>query len=226
MCEQIEEISSKELNILCRNLGHRVINAINNVSVITPHALVAAAAMNCSKKSFTYDHFLSHVETYMNYLSLQGAKLADTLLIDHIHAIEHAYDSYIQRKFIECITKDRDDPLSDSLYKVNESKRPHLEYYKNNCISFFIPGAIAALTILVRDAFQFSASDLHDSYEFLQYFFKYEFAYDVDITVCLSVFPAGLLFPGGRGCTAGLPASVSALRPCCLKRGRHFPVCA
>ena len=160
-----------------------MINAINSVSVVTPHALVAAAVMNCSKKSFTYEHFSSHIETYMNYLSLQKAKLADTLLIDHAHAVEHAFESYIQRKFIERITKDKEDPLSDSLFKVNESKRPHLEYYKNNCISFFVPGAIAALAILVRDAFQFSAADLHGDYEFLQYFFKYEFAYDVDISV-------------------------------------------
>ncbi|MBU0699526.1 MAG: glycerol-3-phosphate acyltransferase, partial [Proteobacteria bacterium] len=39
-----------------------------------------------------------------------------------------------------------------------------------------------ALSILIKDAFQFSASDLHADYKFLQYFFKYEFAYDVDRT--------------------------------------------
>ena len=178
----IENMTSKELNILCRNLGHRVINAINQVSVVTPHALVAAAAMSCSKKSFTYDHFMSHVETYMSYLFLQEAKLADTLLLDHVHAVEHVFNTYIQRKFIERITKDKGAPLGDSLFKVNESKRPNLEYYKNNCISFFVPGAITALSILVRDAFQFSAFDLYDDYQFLQYFFKYEFAYDVDKT--------------------------------------------
>ena len=50
-----------------------------------------------------------------------------------------------------------------------------MKYYKNNCIAFFVPAAITALAILVRDAFQFSASDLHSDYEFLQYFFKYEY---------------------------------------------------
>jgi len=45
-----------------------------------------------------------------------------------------------------------------------------------------VPAAITALSILVKDAFQFSASDLHADYKFLQYFFKYEFAYDVDRT--------------------------------------------
>ena len=36
------------------------------------------------------------------------------------------------------------------------------------------------MAILEKDAFQFSASDLHASYRFLQNFFKFEFAYDID----------------------------------------------
>ena len=38
------------------------------------------------------------------------------------------------------------------------------------------------MAILSYDAFQFSASALHSDYEFLQDFFKYEFAHDVDKT--------------------------------------------
>jgi glycerol-3-phosphate O-acyltransferase len=178
----IEDMPPKEFNILCRNLGHRIINAINNVSVVTPHAIVAASVLNCAKKSFSFDHLMSHVETYLNYLLTQKAKLADTLLLDNINTIERVLDIYVQRKFIDKVTKDPNALLTDALFKVNENKRPNLEYYKNNCISFFVPAAITAISILVKDAFQFSASDLHADYNFLQYFFKYEFAYDVDKT--------------------------------------------
>ena len=178
----IEDMPPKEFNILCRNLGHRIINSINAVSVVTPHALVAAAALNCGKKSFSFDHLLSHVETYMNYLLSQQVKLTDTLLMDEVNTIEHVLDSYVQRKFIDKASENPDALLTASLFKINENKRPNLEYYKNNCISFFVPAAITAIAILVKDAFQFSASDLHDDYKFLQYFFKYEFAYDVDKT--------------------------------------------
>ena len=178
----IEDMGSKEFNIFCRNLGHRVINAINSVTVVTPHALVAAAVMNCSKKNFSFDHLTSHVETYMNLLHSQKARLADTLLVDYVNTVEHVLDTYVQRKFIERIAKDKKAGFADAMFKVNESKRPNLEYYKNNCIAFFAPAAITSLAILVKDAFQFSASDLHEDYEFLQYFFKYEFAYDVDKT--------------------------------------------
>jgi len=138
--------------------------------------------LNCAKKSFSFDHLMSHVETYLNYLLSQKAKLADTLLMDHNNSIERVLDTYVQRKFIDKVVKDPDALHTDALFKVNENKRPNLEYYKNNCISFFVPAAITALTILVKDAFQFSASDLHADYNFLQYLFKYEFAYDVDKT--------------------------------------------
>jgi glycerol-3-phosphate O-acyltransferase len=63
---------------------------------------------------------------------------------------------------------------------LNASRRPSLEYYKNCCIAFFIPPAFTALAILEKDAFQFSASDLHANYRFLQNLFKFEFAYDID----------------------------------------------
>ena len=178
----IEDIKPKELNVLCRNLGHRIINAINNVSIVTPHALVAAVVLNIYKKSFTYDRFISHIDTYMRCLSLQKAKLADTLLLDQAYAVESVLNDYIKRKFIERITKDKEIPLADALYRINESKRPNLEYYKNNCIAFFVPAAITALAILVKDSFQFSTDELHADYLALQYFFKYEFAYDVDST--------------------------------------------
>ena len=70
--------------------------------------------MNCSKKSFSFEHLTSHVETYMNHLLSQKARLADTLLVDHVHTVEHVLDTYVQRKFIERITKDKKLGYDDS----------------------------------------------------------------------------------------------------------------
>ncbi len=178
----IEDMTAKEQNALCRNLGSRILNSIDKVTVVTPHALVASAILNSPKKRFSYDQLLSHIETYLNYLVSQGAKLADTLLLDHIHAVEQVVDSYVQRKFIESISEDSGNQSSEAQFKVNDNKRPILEYYKNNCISFFIPASFTALAIFEKDAFQFSASDIHSEYTFIQEFFKNEFTYDVDRT--------------------------------------------
>ena len=176
------EMTSKEQNRLCRNLGYRIVNAIDRMTVITPHAVVASAVLNCSKQRFSFDHLMSDIEIYMNYLFSQKVTLADTLLIDYIHAVEYVFDVYVQRKFIERISKNKKSAPSDEHYRVNVSKRPLLEYYKNNGISFFIPAAFTALAILEKDAFQFSISDLQASYAFLQEFFINEFSYDADRT--------------------------------------------
>jgi len=178
----LNDMKSKEKNAFCRNLGHRVINSINSVTVVTSYGLVASAILNCPAKKFSYEALKANVETYMKYLHAQDARLADTLVQDHGHAVRHALDAYVQSKFIELIPKEKESLHLETEYVINESKRPGLEYYKNNCIAFFIPAAFTAIEILKMDAFQFSASDLHSGYAFIQEFFKNEFAYDINLT--------------------------------------------
>jgi len=178
----LAEMSQKEQNALCRNLGHRIINSINTVTVVTPHALVAGALLNRTKKRLPYRELLEDVEIYLNHLNMQKVEIADTLLMNHVHAVNNALESYVDRKLVERVAEDRTTPFERCEFKVNQDKRPVLEFYKNNCIAFFVPAAFTALIILDKDAFQFSASDLHADYAFLQDFFKYEFAFDVDLT--------------------------------------------
>lgn len=182
MGKKVQDITPKEKNLFCRELGFRVINAINHSTVVTAHGMVACALLNFSKKRFAYGHLKTQVETYMRYLNMIGVKLADTLVIDPEYAIHHAFDAYVQRKFVEVARKGKGDPSEEIEYTVNEGKRASIEYYKNNCVAFFIPAAYTAAVILERDAFQFSATDLHSGYSFLQKFFKNEFPYDVELT--------------------------------------------
>ena len=178
----LTDMQSKEKNAFCRNLGHRIINSINRSTVVTSYGLVASAILNCPAKKFSYEALKSNVETYIKYLHAQDARLADTLVQDYGHAVRYALEAYVQSKFIEPIPKEKESRHLETEYVINESKRPGLEYYKNNCISFFIPAAFTAIEILKMDAFQFSATDLHSGYAFLQEFFKNEFAYDINLT--------------------------------------------
>jgi glycerol-3-phosphate O-acyltransferase len=177
----IETWSSKEKNAFCRNLGFRIINAINKAAVVTAHGLCASAILNTSKSRFSFNHIKSITQLYLDYLSSQKVQLADTLLLDQKHAIDNTLKSYTQRKFIEAIPKDKGDTIKETEYTVNENRRSSLEYYKNNCIAFFVPAAFTAMEILRLDAFQFAATDIHSGYKFLRHLFKNEFAYDIDM---------------------------------------------
>ena len=177
----IQAWSPKERNTFCRNLGFRIINAINKAAVVTAHGLCASAILNTSKTRFSLEHIKSITRLYLDYLSTQEVQLADTLVLDQRHAIENAFDSYAQRKFIEAIPKEKGETVTEAEYTVNENHRSSLEYYKNNCIAFFVPAAFTAMGILNLDAFQFAATDIHGGYKFLQHLFKNEFAHDVDL---------------------------------------------
>ncbi len=173
-------LSTAERAALSRNVAFRTINAINAVTIITPHALVAAAALNLSQRRFSCEDLVAAVQGYLAYLDAWQAPLADTLVMDQTHAIEQALEAYQQRHFIEPIALGKEAPAQEALYVVSENKRPNLEYYKNNAVHYFVPAASTALAILDRDAFQFVSSDLHASYRELQQLFKNEFAYDIE----------------------------------------------
>ena len=108
--------------------------------------------------------------------------LADTLLMDPAHAFDYVLDAYVQRKFIEPVSEDKDASSSERVFSINDAKRPALEYYKNNCVSAMVPAAFTALSILDKDAFQFSGSDIYTGYRFLQDFFINEFSHDSEKT--------------------------------------------
>ncbi|MBF0225568.1 MAG: 1-acyl-sn-glycerol-3-phosphate acyltransferase [Desulfobacterales bacterium] len=179
----IFNLSKEELKPTLQNLGFRLTYSINKVSIVTPHALVAAALLNIDKKRFSYDKFVELIDTYITFLISQDSKLADSLFADKDGAIKQTIESFIQSKFIEKIpntSEDESSSISTLAYKINENKRGSLDYYKNGCIVLLIPAAMTAMSILEKDAFQFVSQDIYKSYGFLQNFFQYEFTYDPD----------------------------------------------
>lgn len=176
----LDRMPQKEVNALCRNLGWRIINAIDKQTVVTPHGLVAAAILNISRPRFSQEELMEAVNAYLTFATSQNAKLADTIILNPDGAMEYSIDRYLSRKLLEKAPGDKDLPEGQADYVVNTAKRSLLEFYKNNCISYFIPAAFTSLAILKMDAFQFSAVDLHTEYRFLQDFFKFEFAFDLD----------------------------------------------
>lgn len=161
--------------------GEKIVSAISREAMITPHAVIAGALLNSSRKRLYYKQLMAHAETYMNYLTARNARMADTLFINRQSTFDHVLDLFVQNKYIECGTLEKKTPVSaNPIIKVNENKRSNLDYYKNSGAIMFIPGAYTALSILAIDAFQFSTSDLYPHYSFLKGFFKHEYIFDPD----------------------------------------------
>ncbi len=174
----LQTMDQKQINELCRFIGNRIISDIGAATVVTPQALVASAMLSFSKNRLGRTQVMERVDILMTHLANIGATLSDTLLLDPPQAVGQAFHIYAQRKFIEPVPQTDGQFSVDPVYNINENRRGNLEYYKNSCVLCFVPAAFTALLILRRDAFQFSTSDLHTGYDFLQTLFKQEFPVD------------------------------------------------
>ena len=176
----IQGMTSKEQNRVCRDLGNRVFNDINRMGLISPHAVVASALLSDSRQLVSREELNFRIDAYMAYVTSQQAGLTDSLANDPHGAFEKAIQNYFYRKFIAHIEKNNQPGGTEVRFKINDSKRLALEYYKNSCIAFFVPAVFTALSILEEKAFQFSSTDLHNGYNFLQDLFANEFTKDPD----------------------------------------------
>lgn len=189
-----KELDEEAQKKLCQSMGYKLMNAINSIAIVTPHGIVASSLLNSPGNRFSHKELMFRINTHMNLLTFLGAELSDTLTIDPDLAFNHVVQSFVARKFIEFADESDTEINETTRFILKDNKRPILDYYKNNAISFFVPAAYTAMAILRADTFQFSSQDLTDTYAFIQDFFVDEFSFDEEksceyhINLCLKAF--------------------------------------
>ncbi len=169
-------------DLLARNHGHdlarRIILDINQISVVTPFSLVCAALLTYPRKGVYRRELLQIIRVLFDYLKDQQVPEADSLE-DLNKAVEDTLALCESRKLITPIEKE--EGLTDELglggYSIDETKRPLLEYYKNNILHFFLPAAMVSQSILARQGFEFTRGQILEDYCFLLDFFRNEFIF-------------------------------------------------
>ncbi len=165
-----------------QEISYRIIQAINQISVVTPFSLLCAALLTYPRKGVYRRELLQIIQVLYDYLQAHGVPQADSL--ENLNqAVEETLALCESRKLIAPIEKE--EGLTDELglggYSIDEAKRPLLEYYKNNIIHFFLPASMVSLAILARQGFEFQRSQVLEDFLFLQDFFKNEFIFsDLD----------------------------------------------
>jgi len=178
----LKKASDGEFSHFVKEFGYKLINAINDNTVATPHGIIASGILNCSESTFTKKQMFARVNTYMNHLTFHRAYLSDTLMIDPDNAFDSVVENFLSRNFIELADEDEDDITDTTMLIVKHNKRPVLDYYKNSVICFFVPAAYTAAAIIEIDRFKFEIEDLVSRYQFLQKLFADEFSFDEEIT--------------------------------------------
>ncbi|HEX9883801.1 MAG TPA: 1-acyl-sn-glycerol-3-phosphate acyltransferase [Desulfobaccales bacterium] len=161
-----------------QEIAYRIIQAINQVSVVTPFSLVCAALLTYPRKGVYRWELLQIIQVFYEYLQAHGVLQADSL--ENLpQAVEDTLVLCESRKLITPIEKE--EGLTEELglggYSIDETKRPLLEYYKNNILHFFLPTSMVSMAILARQGFEFERHQILEDFGFLQDFFKNEFIF-------------------------------------------------
>ena len=168
-------LSAKQQNTLCRDIGAQVMNAIDRQTVVTPQSLVAGALLSGGREIIPRNELIFRIEASMDLFYAQGSCLTGTLADNHLSAVDGALHHYRRRKFIQWVDAQTKGQVTQDAWRIVENRRNALDYYKNISLCHFVPPAFTALAILEKDAFMFSATDLHNTYRRLQDLFSEEF---------------------------------------------------
>ena len=170
-----DELSSKDKNRVCRQLGYGIMAAIDQSTIVSPRALAAGALLNSKKPIRTYEHFLDQAMSYLFFLKSRRAPLSEPLLLHPERALAQVMNIFVQGKIIEAVQQQPGHWQTGDKFKMVKGKRLVLDYYKNNGITHFLPAAFTSLSILALDSFFFRTDDIIPHYLFLKDLFSLEF---------------------------------------------------
>lgn len=170
----------RERHAMYRDFAYRIINSINQASLVTPHALAASALLWSPQKGVSMAEFNEVSRAFHEYLTLRGVRFSNTMR-NYDKCMEDTLLDLEKGKLIGKL-RDEDDDLEEEVFTMDDGKRLMLEYYKNNIIHFMLPAAFVSTSVLAQETFQFSLAQVTEDVDFMTNFFKYEFVYDNEIS--------------------------------------------
>jgi len=175
----IAKLPPRDRHAMYRDFAYRIINAINQASLVTPHALVASALLTTPSLGISMAEFQKNCRCFYDYLMTRGVRLSRTLK-NYAAVIDDTLRNLEKAKLVGKL-KDVDDDLEDEVFSLEDDNRITLEYYKNNIIHFLLPAAFVSTSILAQQTFRFSMAQLLEDAAFMKKFFKFEFVYDNEL---------------------------------------------
>ncbi len=176
-----KELSPNQQRAAVQSLAHKVMYSINEVTVVTPAALVATALLSHKKRGMTKSALIATCEDLLSTLATMGARIAHQLRIGdgriREDTIEEALGLFIDARLIVA-----HDTGPEPIYTIDSERRIALEYYQNTTIHFFVPSALIASALLVDREEWVDIPRLNDRVQQLSRLFKHEFIFRTDAT--------------------------------------------
>jgi glycerol-3-phosphate O-acyltransferase len=164
-----------------RALAHKVMYSINEVTVVTPAALVATALLSHQKRGMMRASLISACQDLLATLDVMDARIAHQLRIGDARIREDTIDEAVHL-FLDARLIVSHDTGPEPIYTIDSERRIALEYYQNTIIHFFVPRALIAAGLLVDMDQWVDIARLSDRVQQLSRVFKHEFIYRTDAT--------------------------------------------
>ncbi|MGB5310608.1 MAG: 1-acyl-sn-glycerol-3-phosphate acyltransferase [Polyangiales bacterium] len=177
----IAEIGEQQQRAAVRALAHKVMYSINEVTVVTPAALVATALLSHQKRGMTRESLLNACESLMQTLEKMNARVAHQLRVGDGRIREDTIDEAVAL-FLDARLIVAHDTGPEPIYTIDSERRIALEYYQNTIIHFFVPRALVSAALLVDKQQWADRPRLNDRVQQLSRLFKHEFIFRTDAT--------------------------------------------
>jgi glycerol-3-phosphate O-acyltransferase len=177
----MDDISAEQQRNAVRALAHKVMYSINEVTVVTPAALVATALLSHQKRGMTRASLLSACTDLLATLDVMHARIAQQLRIGEGRIREDTIDEALHL-FLDARLIIAHDTGPEPIYTIHSERRIALEYYQNTIIHFFVPRALISAALLVDTEEWVDITRLNDRVQQLSRVFKHEFMYRTDAT--------------------------------------------
>lgn len=177
----IAEIGEQQQRAAVRALAHKVMYSINEVTVVTPAALVATALLSHRKRGMTRESLLDACESLMRMLENRQARVAHQLRVGDGRIREDTIDEALAL-FIDARLIVAHDTGPEPIYTIDSERRIALEYYQNTIIHFFVPRALVSAALLIDKDQWAERARLNDRVQQLSRLFKHEFIFRTDAT--------------------------------------------
>jgi len=176
----LKQMNSKQRHAMHRDFAFRIIHSINQASLVTPHALVAAAFLSTARRGITLRELLETCRHFYQYLNQIQVRFSNTLRHFDLAVGDTIKD--LERSKLIGKLSDEDEGLEEEVFTIDDAKRMTLEYYKNNIIHFLLPAVQVATSVLAQETFRFSLAQVLEDMAFMKDFFKFEFVYDAEVS--------------------------------------------
>ncbi len=177
----MDDITPDQQRNAVRALAHKVMYSINEVTVVTPAALVAMALLSHQKRGMTRAALSNACEDLLATLDVMHARIAHQLRIGDGRIREDTIDEALHL-FLDARLIIAHDTGPEPIYTIHSERRIALEYYQNTIIHFFVPRALISSALLVDTEEWVDIGRLNDRVQQLSRVFKHEFMYRTDAT--------------------------------------------